>query len=78
MILRAREYVSIKGMFLVILGSYGGPLGSWMCNMASLDVGEIGGSGRLGQGRNLGPPVLILKLFLFCFLLSKATRYFST
>ena len=54
----AREYASIKGMFLVILGSYGGPLGSWMCSMASLDVGEIGGSGRLDLGRNLGPPIL--------------------
>ena len=53
----AREY-AFKGMFLVILGSYGGPLGSWMCSMASLDVGEIGGSCRLGLGRNLGPPIL--------------------
>ena len=53
----AREYASIKGMFLVILGSYGGPLGLWMCSMASLDVGEIKGSGRLDLGRNLGPPI---------------------
>ena len=54
----AMEYASIKRMFLVILESYGGPLGSWMCSVASVDAGEIKGSGRLGLGRNLRPPVL--------------------
>ena len=27
-----------------------------MCNMAFMDVEEIGLSGRLGIGKNLGPP----------------------
>ena len=35
------------------LGALMGALASWMRDMISLEMGEIGGSGRLGLSKNL-------------------------
>ena len=51
------------GDWLVILGFLQGLLRLQTCGMASLGVNEIGGSDRLGLGKNLGAPQHDLSYF---------------
>ena len=54
-----RENASTRWCFWPFLGFDGSPgtqgLGSWICYMTSLEMGEIGGSSRLGPRKYLGP-----------------------